>query len=219
MHPIRRERAKRRWSLRELGRRSGVPAGTLSGIERGTRDPQILTLAKIAEALEVDVEGLVREEAPLPGKAAASPSPAPEEVSEEERRLSYLWFAKLLVESQRQRWEEAAEHNTFSYEAWNEAAEWAVELEYAFVDAIPIPVYRTGDKWLPPEERELVAEVLGNIHALKDAIGRAFHAYQNRFEDKGQLANVEDLATIQQRKQEARASSRPSRGGQAHEAG
>jgi transcriptional regulator with XRE-family HTH domain len=59
MHPIERERIKQQLTLRELGRRSGVPAGTLSGIERGTRKPQSLTLAKIAAGLGVDVEELM----------------------------------------------------------------------------------------------------------------------------------------------------------------
>ena len=58
MHPIKRMRAEQRLSIRELSRRSSVPPGTISGIERGTREPQVRTLAKIASALEVDVEDL-----------------------------------------------------------------------------------------------------------------------------------------------------------------
>ncbi len=82
MHPIKRERARRRWSLRELAVRSGVPAGTISGVERGQREPQILTLAKIADALEVDVEELTSSP-----KVPSRPLPeAPETVSGEERR-------------------------------------------------------------------------------------------------------------------------------------
>jgi transcriptional regulator with XRE-family HTH domain len=59
MHPVERERIKQQLSLRELGRRSGVPAGTISGIERGIRKPHSLTLAKIADGLGVDVEELM----------------------------------------------------------------------------------------------------------------------------------------------------------------
>jgi transcriptional regulator with XRE-family HTH domain len=59
MHPIERERIKQRLSLRELGRRSGVPAGTISGIERGIRKPHSLTLAKLADGLGVEVEALM----------------------------------------------------------------------------------------------------------------------------------------------------------------
>src|SRR5215218_7369613 len=101
MHPIKRARARRQWSLRELGRRSGVPAGTISGIERGQREPQILTLAKIADALETDVEELT-EQSP---KALGRHSPeAPEEVLTEERLLSYIWSQKLQAEYMRKRW-------------------------------------------------------------------------------------------------------------------
>jgi transcriptional regulator with XRE-family HTH domain len=70
MHPIKRYRAEQRLSLRQLAGRSGVPAGTISGIERGQREPQILTLAKIADALKVDVDKLI-------GEPTAPKVPAP----------------------------------------------------------------------------------------------------------------------------------------------
>ncbi len=82
MHPIKRQRAIQRLSLRELARRSGVPAGALSSIERGQREPQIVTLAKIADALGVDVEELL--EAPKKG-----PAPLPED--KEQRRARSPW--------------------------------------------------------------------------------------------------------------------------------
>jgi transcriptional regulator with XRE-family HTH domain len=69
MHPIRRKRVEQRLSLRELARRSGVPAGTISGIERGSREPRALTLAKLADALEVDIEDL----------SPKAPTPSPSE--------------------------------------------------------------------------------------------------------------------------------------------
>ena len=205
MHPIKRERARRRWSLRELAGRSGVPAGTISGVERGQREPQILTLAKIADALEVDVEELTSSP-----KVPSRPSPAaPEEVPTEERLLSYVWSQKLQVEHMRERWEVAAEQNTFSYEAWNEAAEVAIELEQAFSDAVPAAVYATGEKWLPREEWDAVAELLGNITVLKRTIELAFYAYQSRFGEKGVPAHIKDLSTIQeQRSREAKDAAR-----------
>ncbi len=196
MHPIKRERARRRWSLRELAVRSGVPAGTISGVERGQREPQILTLAKIADALEVDVEELTSSP-----KAPSRPSPAaPEEVPTEERLLSYVWSQKLQVEQMRERWEAAAEQNTFSYEAWNEAAEVAIEIERAFADAVPVAIYATGEKWLPREEWDAVSELLGNITVLKMTIEHAFHAYQSRFGKEGAPAHIKDLSAIQEQR-------------------
>ncbi len=205
MHPIKRQRAEQRLSLRELARRSGVPAGTISGIERGQREPQIRTLAKIADALEVDIEGLFEE--PASPKDPRRPSPAaPEEVPIEERLLSYVWSQKLQAEHMRERWEEAAEQNTFSYEAWNEAAEITIEIEQAFADAVPVEVYATGDKWLPQEEWDAVSELLGNISVLNQTIQRAFHVYQSRFGEKGAPAGVKDFAAIrEQREREAHA--------------
>ena len=55
-------REKLGWSQNELSRRSGVRQSVLSDIESGvTRNPRIGTLMKIAKALNVPVEFLVRE--------------------------------------------------------------------------------------------------------------------------------------------------------------
>ena len=62
MHPIRRLRAEKGWTLAELEKRSGVALNTLSHIERGERSPQILTLTKIARALGVPVDALTGED-------------------------------------------------------------------------------------------------------------------------------------------------------------
>ncbi len=107
MHPIKRLRAERRLSLRELGRLSGVPAGTLSGIERGIREPQILTLAKIADALEVDVEDLYP-------KATASPSP--ERAKEERRLLNRVRPLILLMEGDAAHWEAVADSRRVTHD-------------------------------------------------------------------------------------------------------
>lgn len=54
-------REKLGWSQNELARRSGVKQGVLSDIESGkTRNPRIDTLMKIASALNVPVEFLVK---------------------------------------------------------------------------------------------------------------------------------------------------------------
>ena len=75
MHPIKRERARQKMSLRELADRSGVHYGSISMIERGGRTPTIVTLAKLGDALGVDVEVLTGErEAP---KAGPTPEPEP----------------------------------------------------------------------------------------------------------------------------------------------
>jgi transcriptional regulator with XRE-family HTH domain len=205
LHPIKHQRAKRRWSLRELGRRSGVPAGTISGIERGQREPHVLTLAKIADALEVDVEELINEAPKAPSRSSSA---APEEVPTEERLLSYIWSQKLQAEHMRKRWEEAAEENVFSYEAWSEAAEVAIELEEAFADAIPVEIYAAGDKWLPQEEWDTVAELYGNISLLKVALDQAFRAYQSRFGEKGTPADVKDFAAIREQREQREAAKR-----------
>ena len=52
-------RARRGVPLRELSRRSGVRVETISRLERGVNRPQVMTIQKLARALEVDVEELL----------------------------------------------------------------------------------------------------------------------------------------------------------------
>ncbi len=47
-------RLRRLWSQRELARRSTVAEGTIVSIETGQRVPRLLTMRRIADALEVD---------------------------------------------------------------------------------------------------------------------------------------------------------------------
>jgi transcriptional regulator with XRE-family HTH domain len=46
-------RISRLWSQHELARRAGVGVGTVINIETGQRSPRLLTMRRIAEALEV----------------------------------------------------------------------------------------------------------------------------------------------------------------------
>lgn len=57
---IKEYRTKRKWSQRELAKKSGVPYKTLIKIEQGTsKEPSILTVYKIARAFEVTVDKLI----------------------------------------------------------------------------------------------------------------------------------------------------------------
>jgi transcriptional regulator with XRE-family HTH domain len=53
-----RERTARRWSLRELGDKSGVPFATISRAERG-QDVMLASAMRIADALSVPIGDLV----------------------------------------------------------------------------------------------------------------------------------------------------------------
>jgi transcriptional regulator with XRE-family HTH domain len=53
-------RRERGLSQEELADRAAVHQTYLSGVERGTRNPTILILQKIARALKLDLEDLVR---------------------------------------------------------------------------------------------------------------------------------------------------------------
>jgi transcriptional regulator with XRE-family HTH domain len=57
-HALKRIRLHRGLSLKELARRAGISAGSLSSYETGSRAPLTRTLFKVLDAVEVDVEGL-----------------------------------------------------------------------------------------------------------------------------------------------------------------
>lgn len=198
-------REERGLSQVKLAARADLNPATVNQIERGMRNASPGTLHKLAEALNVSLYELLEDEAP---KVEAPPSPKPEEVPEEERRLSYLRFPKLQIERMRERWEEATKQNTFSYQEWNEAAEVAIEMEEAFAEAIPVAVYATGEEWLSREEWTAVAEVLGNITVLKRTIELAFYAYRSRFGEEGAPVHIKDLSAIQEQRKRATGASR-----------
>ncbi len=56
---VRRLRAERGLTQEAFATDSGLDRGYLSGVERGVRNPSVLVLNRIAEALEADLEDLV----------------------------------------------------------------------------------------------------------------------------------------------------------------
>jgi transcriptional regulator with XRE-family HTH domain len=58
MHPVRRYRAKRALTIKDLENRTGVAAGTITRIELRQRTPRPITLHRLAEGLGVDIEDL-----------------------------------------------------------------------------------------------------------------------------------------------------------------
>lgn len=60
---VRRLRAKREINQEDFATDSGFDRGYISGVERGVRNPSILVLERIANALEVDVAELLDEDA------------------------------------------------------------------------------------------------------------------------------------------------------------
>ena len=56
---VRRIRKERGWSQEELAFESGLHRTYISGIERGARNPTVLVLEKLAEALKVTAARLL----------------------------------------------------------------------------------------------------------------------------------------------------------------
>lgn len=58
-HGIKRYRLERKWSLKDLSERCGVPISTLSKVENGQMSLKIEKLMAVSEALDVDIMQLV----------------------------------------------------------------------------------------------------------------------------------------------------------------
>ena len=56
---VQRIRRQRSWSQEELAFQSGLHRTYISGIERGVRNPTVLVLARLAEALGVQAAALL----------------------------------------------------------------------------------------------------------------------------------------------------------------
>lgn len=54
------ERRRRSLSMSQLARMAGTHASEISRLERGLRDPRLLTIVRLASALEVPVGDLLR---------------------------------------------------------------------------------------------------------------------------------------------------------------
>ena len=83
-HNIRRLRDEKGWNQTELGYRAGASPSIISLIENGKRNPSTATLAKIAEALGVEVVDL------FPKGQRSSPEPTLLNGLEDERHFSRL---------------------------------------------------------------------------------------------------------------------------------
>jgi transcriptional regulator with XRE-family HTH domain len=97
-HNIRRLRDEKGWNQTELGFRAGASPSIISLIENGKRNPSTATLAKIAEALGVEVVDL------FPKDHRSPLEPSLLNGLEEERRLSRFSEAIIAVAA---RWGEA----------------------------------------------------------------------------------------------------------------
>ena len=74
---IRETRAEKGWTVRRLAEESGVDKNTVSDVERGVRNPNPITMHKLAEALGVEVMELFPKahEAPRPLEQPPTASP------------------------------------------------------------------------------------------------------------------------------------------------
>lgn len=197
MKELKRVRQRRGLSQAETAVRAGLSPASVWRFEAGQRSPTIEQLKQLAVALDVEVaEFLPKAQAPLQldfDGVAGHP--------ERERLLSYLKTSEKLIERMRRRWKAAAEENTFSYAAWSEAVSVVVDFQTAFVEAVPVTVYATGEQYLPQEEWEAVAVTLGSLSILRDSL---LVAYASRFGEEDVPDNTVNLDDAREQKRRLR---------------
>jgi transcriptional regulator with XRE-family HTH domain len=174
---LRRIRAEKGLTMDALEERTGVSKRTISEIERGMRDPQTLTLAKLANALGVDLDELVEEEAPKsqapppPSEAGGergSKKPEPSFHDEEERRLRYLRVPQLHATKQSELWAARVKRGVFGEEAFRKGVDDFLDFEGAFVQGVGtdlLAALREDADALPKAEREALDAAKSSIDA------------------------------------------------------
>jgi len=200
-------------SQEEVARRAGLSLKGMGEIERGDiEDPHISSLAKIARALGVPVEALIKEEeeVAVAGKAEASQATLFDGEAEEERRIAYLRAWRIFLEDQARDWRADGEEFLQDEEPNDAGAlAWAVTNRRA-VDTIRNKVLRefaTGT--YPPEDSSEYQELM----AVCDAIDRAteitcefmrhvvleLHERAKAQQTAADWSKVEDLEKVQER--------------------
>jgi transcriptional regulator with XRE-family HTH domain len=111
---IRRIREAKGWSQTKVAAGAEMSVSGLSQIETGARNPSAVTLAKLAEALEVEVADL------FPKVQASLPFDGPEDQEEQRRLVGYVRPWLLLLDSYSERWERAAKEESFGIDAFME---------------------------------------------------------------------------------------------------
>ncbi len=107
-----------------LEERTGVSKRTISEIERGMRTPQTLTLAKLANALDVSLDELLEEESPKAPSRSSREAPD-DQAPEEERRSPYLEAWERYIEQRSLTWLRQAKDESSPF-----FADWKVAMRY-----------------------------------------------------------------------------------------
>jgi len=205
-------------SQEEVARRAGLSLKGMGEIERGDiEDPHISSLAKIARALGVPVEALIKEEeeVAVAGKAEASQATLFDGEAEEERRIAYLRAWRVFLEDRAREWRADGEE-LLQDEEPNDAGAvaWAVTNRQA-VDNIRNKVIRelaTGTS--SPEDSSEYQELMGVCDAI-DRVTEITHEFMRHValevhkrakvkQTAADCSKVEDLAKFEARARRAR---------------
>jgi transcriptional regulator with XRE-family HTH domain len=58
---LKRERERRELSMSRLAKMAGMHASEISRLEKGSRDPRLSTMVRLARALEIPLDDLIRD--------------------------------------------------------------------------------------------------------------------------------------------------------------
>jgi transcriptional regulator with XRE-family HTH domain len=144
-HNVRRLREEKGWNQTELGYNAETSPSIISLIENGKRNPNTVTLAKIATALEVEPEALFAPKAPR----RSSLEPSLLNGLEEERRSPIVVEA---ISDVAEKWHEAASRPDASLREISTAVDAALALGEALIERFGPP----SAAGYSPEQSEVV---------------------------------------------------------------
>jgi transcriptional regulator with XRE-family HTH domain len=180
-HEVKRLREEREWSQAKLAVEANMSVSGVSMIENGQRNLTTTTLAKLANALDVEVADLFpKVQTPLSFEVPE------DEEAREWHLLGYVRSWILLLDNLSERWEKAAAEGTFSLDTYMEFAATSEETSSAVNSLIDGLKRHQG------------------IDAMQGAIGHRFRQSLLRFADTEKAA-AEAALTIYGQNELARA--------------
>ena len=159
---IRRLREERAWNQAQLAVAAGIGVSAVSLIETGKRNPSATTLAKMADALGVEVADFFpkKAQAPLP---MPLDSPVDGAAPDDERSLHYLRAFRAFIHAYARSWEEVPPEN------WREIAPLYEALIAVLGQGVLEPSWQVGPKEVIG--LELLADGLERLHNVAKKVG------------------------------------------------
>lgn len=177
---IRRAREARGWSQAKLAAGADMGVSGISQIETGTRNPSVVTLSKIADALGVEVVELFPK---APDRSSPQPSlnDALEDLRSTTLRFQGYHAIKKALDEYREQWEKRLAEGDFDKAALDEGGR-ALKAFWPAVTAAADAEIGEGARWgVQPEEAAAQSVLLPAIQRFQVLCDRVNSTYREKY--------------------------------------